>query len=439
MYSPIYDNSRLEEMQKVGLALRKINAAPILFNDEDADAFIEGLKAMNRLSVDEYKRLNKLSVKEMIEGWGGDKSAQIKMAVATMAKALQATNDSLFSVGKMNESLQVAQRHEKSFHAAGNTDLGKAVLELAGFNTAYSRPEIDAGWLGLFTMVDARGRESVKVEDILGFIRFYELNKHEEVILTPVGDRNGTSVGYRLFGGGVMFDNYDMQNSLTSANQILAGIRAASTDIKAILAYRELCADQTLSYSAITKFSGTSGTRDGEWARVNNNIHTMNEAARQMLENALQRDGKKKVKTVEGILPVTPATPIVVLYNPKHAEEIDRMRRMTGGDDGTNSRLLYNFQFQPSYLVPNSGGLTYSPSSNRDEWGLFGTATESGSKGSMGVRFILPGMRNLMLMFKDLEFGQDIRFSSQSTVVSAFERMNCVVDDRQSAKVSLIA
>lgn len=443
MYSIYLDQQRTLDNEKRNHALKMINATPIVFNNEQAEDFVRGVKALSGLGTDEIEKLKNLSVAELTAYWGdSDEQKKIKAAVSLMAKALKATNDAILGTGEMNESLSLATHaKEKSFHAVGNVDLGKAVLDLATLNNAYSRPEIDAGWMGLYTMFDARGRNEVRVSDVIGFLRWYELALHEQVILTAIGDRTGDTIGQRRFGGGFQFDTYDMQNNVYSVNQIITGLRNAASDMKSVVAYRELCIDQGLSYPASTKFTGTSGTRDGEWARTNNNIHALNEAIRKMQLNALQIvDGKKANKRTEGTLPVTATTPIVALYNPKHAEEIDRMRRMTGGDDGTNSRLLYNIQFQMSYLVPVSGGYTYTENGKeRDEWGIFGKVTESGSKESFGVRLILPGMRNVFVMYKDLEFGQDTRFGTQSTVVGAFERYNAVVDDRQSAKVTLTA
>ena len=310
---------------------------------------------------------------------------------------------------------------------------------------------IDMDYAAAFQIVNARGRKAVLVSDVVMDVRFNELGSDEAPILTGLGHSDEEeSVQARRFGGGVKLNDYDAQFSMMNANQILNSIRIASVRLRAWVGYKEIATIGTYKQPLTEKYSLT-GITDPEKIyklQVLNAIFSLNEAYRVIINRAAQIketpvDGQSSQKTAA--LPVNTDTRVLVYYNHAHEEFIRHIRSVSTRQtnlmgNGHATELFRSFIFMPPNLMPVSGAITNKKSVKRferDRWGAFNDVKEYDSTGSIGVKMVIPGLRNIFPEFQSLTFGTDTKASHETRQIAAFERYNAAMDDRQHMHLQL--
>lgn len=438
MYSQSYNESVLTNMKEITKSLSLIAKAPLVKDDETAESFAKGIQEISRLTADDREALDKMSLKELK---ASDYSKHIKTAYSITGDALKSVSDAVSGRASINP---VIQANEKAFHTETRNNMDRAVLMVDELSSMMQYTDIDPSWALAFRSVDASGREEVSVSDILGEIRFQELSRTEPPILTSLGSEKSEKTGYRRFGGGVIQNLYDMPISAYTVNEVLSAIRIASLRTRAQVAYKEIFRHGSANDAyAFTPYTGGTDTtsKDVNYKASIDAIHTINTAYRQMIDKAAQirtTANKKGSKgKLQAPLPVSYNSPVLVYFDHTHISFLDVMRRMIGGEDGNNPRLLYNFVFLPTHLAPASGGWTFGDDESRDDFGIFGKVTESGPISKVAARLVMPGMRNLHATMQGLTFGQETKWTRETAEIAAFERYTFAVDPRQSAKVTL--
>ena len=332
-------------------------------------------------------------------------------------------------------------------HTETRSNYAQAVELVDSISSMAQENGIDAGWMLAYQPKSVLGKNEMEVEDIIGQIRFHQLTKTERVILTGLGTEEMEKVGYDRFGGGAKYNNYDMANSAYRVNEILTGIRLAYLRIQAAGAYREIFRQGSKNvdygFKANPDIGTDTTTQDKAFNASASAIYSLNEAFREMkLEAGQIRKSPNKKGTDnqdQAPLMITSATTGIVFFNEKWNTRIDQMRRMSGGDNGINPRLLHNFLFVPSHLAAVSGGWKVDGSKQRDEHGLFGNAKEFASIEKQAVRLVIPGQRNLHGLFQGLSFAQETSFLDEETTIAAYAREKFIADHRQTARVQLEA
>lgn len=440
----------LKGLKDVQAGLWRIARLPIVDNNEAAGNFIKGYRELMRLDKETRKKIGDMSVEELNKS---EYSTQIKTAVGVTSKALKSVSDATSNRAGQNERIQAALK-EKSMHTETRSNFAQAVELVDQLSSMTQENGIDAGWMMAYQPKQVLGKDEMEVRDIIGQVRFNQLGRTERVILTGLGSEESEKVGYDRFGGGVKYMHYDQANSAYTVNEILTAIRIAYLQMQAWVAYKEIFrqgADNAeYAFKAHPKEGTNTTTKDKSYDWTSSAIHTLNESFRMMkLEAGQIRTSPQKKGTDnqdQAPLLITPATTGIVYYNEAHATLVDQMKRMSGGDDNINSRLMHNFVFLPTHLSPISGGWKVEASKQRDEFGAFGKVSEYAAIGKTdsgnykpGVRLVIPGQRNLHGMFQGLSFAQETSFLDEETTVAAYAREKFVTDSRQTARVALEA
>lgn len=434
---------------EVGKAIGQICRIPVITSNEEAEIFRAGIQKLRDLSEKDLERIGKIGVEEYVKDKAHDeetrKSLQVVISASEiMAKSLGSVSD--FVSRKPNKFL------EKAFHneTGGNLyeQYTRLIDQMADIGDS---SHIDAGWMPAYNMVNAGGTQALRVRDLVHAVRFYELGPDEDPPLTSIGGGpNDDLIHPRRFGGGVKMNTWDSQFAMFSANEILANIRLESMRLYNWNGYKTLSMIGSNTFEYIEKYSPSGlDALDARRVRVQNMIHTLNEAALKLKIQAAQMpenpgSGYPQDKT-EARLPVSVNTPVFVYYNFQHESTVQDMMAF-GYDksfrgDGLVEGLIYPFTFVSSMLVPKSGAFTnkgVKDKSRYDEWGAFGPVRDTGSQKSFGVKLVLPGMRNFAARFQGITFGRDANASAESEIISAFERYGHIVDDRQHMHVELL-
>ena len=454
MYSNTYNNAVLERLKEAQAGLSKLANIPLLYTDEAAQNFADGCVELFKMSKAEREKIESLTSEELKKS---DYSKEIKTAVAITSKAISMVSAASMGNALNSEAIEKAIAAEKkSFHTETRSTMERAVLVVDEISSMMQETGIDAGWMLAYRPIAAYGKDEIQVNDVLGLLRFSQLGRNEDAMFTGLGSEKAEKVGYDRFGGGFEYNTYDMPNSAYNLNQVLAGMRVAALQLQAWVAYKNLfrqdAANGEYAVQAWPNAGTDTTTKDKSFNWAANAIHTLNESFRTMkLEATQTRQSplKKGSETkTQAPLPITAQTSGLVYFNDAHSSLIDSVRRMSGGDDGINPRLLQPFVFIPTMLAPQCGGWRVTDEVDRDDHGAFGVMEEfaqvkktgaGNPRAIVGARLVIPGLRNLHAMFQDLSFGEETNFVSEKVRIAAYKREKFAVDPRQSAMVKLEA
>ncbi len=441
MFSAEYNLEVAQRVRKTSETLARVARIPVIESNEEAADFIKGIDEISKLPAAELARLEGLTPSQLEKDV---ESVPLKTAVVALANSLKMASDA--TAGRAHENLLIQDFAKRKDWGTGFNNFERAVVTVDELSSMMQTAGIDASYMLAYRSVDASGREEMAVRDILGEVRFYELLRNEEVILTSTGNEKGDTVGFRRFGGGFEYSTYGIEASAVSVNDMLAGMRVASMRTKAAVAYREIFRHGSgrLNYGYTAwKYAGTDVTTEEKTlGAAYGAIHTLNEAARQMIEAAVQvASGTKKGEKgkTEAALPVTASSPILVYYNHSHNALISLIQRIIAGPNGINPTLNYNFVFVPTHLAPASAGWESTGDNERDDYGIFGKVKEAAAINKAAVRLVIPGIRNLHGTFQGLSFSNETKVMKELVMVGAFERYTFVTDNRQSARVQIEA
>ncbi len=441
MYSPQYNREVLEKVHETSATLSRIARIPVVETDEEAKNFMDGISEISKMAPDELRKLEGLSLEELATS---KQTEPVKTAVLCLSKSLKMASDA--TAGRAHDNEIVRDFSKRKDWGAGFSNFERAVVTVDEISSMMQTAGIDASYMLAYRSVDASGREEMATRDILGEARFYELLRSEKAILTPMGNEKGDTVGFRRFGGGFEYPTYGTDISAVSVNDMLAALRVASMRTKAAAAYKEIFRHGSgrLNYGYTAwPYAGTDATTEEKtMGAAYGAIHTLNEAARQMIEAAIQvSSGTKKGEKgkTEAALPVTASTPVLVYYNHTHNAILSLIQRLILGPNGLNPTLNYNFVFVPTHLAPVSAGWSVTDETERDDYGLFGKVKEAEALQKAAVRLVIPGFRNLHGTFQGLSFNNQTEVLKESVTVAAFERYTFITDNRQTARVQIQA
>lgn len=430
----------LQMINGASAEMRRLCAIPIVTHSEEADLVLKGIDTLKTMKESDWRKLADSPIEDASKSHPDE---AIRAALQVMLKSFKVNNDAISGKSYLNESII----RSKSLHTDGLLS-GNAIRNIDEVSAMFNSSDIDAGYLSAYRVVDARGALGTKVVDMVGQIRFHELKDNEEPIMTPLGEMKSDEIGLRKFGGGFVGNTYMMQNSVLTVNNFLEGIRVASANMRANVAYKELfMADSGINkQTPVTgsKAVASTGNDDAfaaEYVKLANARITLNEAARIMMNRALNvRDDARKKKDEDGEAPLTVsmATPILFLYNPVHSTFVNKMIGLTGNAAGIPASLDYNFVFVPTHLAPMSGGWTLDAKNDRDYAGAFGTVKDYGNRDDISGMLVYPQMRNVMTLYQDLTFASSTDAVSETQKFAAYERYNVATDVRQKTHVKLV-
>lgn len=439
--------ARIERRDEI---LAQLCSLPVVFSEDDAKQAVKGLKSLSnsKFSRGDWEKLQGLSIKAFGKT---NKEGKIKipivvkeafpereqqLALTVMAKALSMINDGLF--GKHNDIMGMYGSVQKAFHTESAIDLSRAILELNTATDEFQMNNIDSGWMNGFTMVDARGRQSVSVTDLVSQLQFKQIGYDE--VPKPQGLDQGEkkeSIGRRQFGAAFAVHDYDKNFAIWTVNDFLRKLRVASLITKTNLGYRILL-EETSSQKLIEKYTPGTAKED-----IMNAAVTLNQAYIDVMTQAGNIDmpqAKGKVKRKEAPLTKGFTSAVLAYYHPIHEAFIQRLRKLTVGDDGVNDQIVYPFIWVPSFSAPASGAykLRAGTAQTRDEYtGIYGTYDEVGHITAPSVHLVIPKLRNLFITYEDMVMDKGKQPGSREEITYAFEQYNAVKDLRQSKRVVL--
>jgi hypothetical protein len=173
---------------------KRVIYAPVVQDDEEARLVGNGLKALQTMSSDEFKKLEKLTVKEIAEGWTGEGETAIKAAAAAVNDAMQLATASVMGQSFRNRLVKARKgmEHLRDDAAATRT----VSMDMSGPEA----PGLDLGWRRAFVFEDATGVELLKIMNWRAGLRYLEYNNSsDEIQLETVGGSDSQREGARYF------------------------------------------------------------------------------------------------------------------------------------------------------------------------------------------------------------------------------------------------
>lgn len=439
-YSPKLDGDINEAIRTKSVAMHKIANLDIVERGQN-EMFMKGFQKLSTLEKKDLEAILGLTPEEVKKKWEDRDEAY---TIVAMADALGAVNDALLGRAKHNRLLSSIIQSEKSFHNESLTATERAVVMVDDAADLINGQYFDMGWSPSYVARNVLGAMQMKIVDLMGDFFFEELGEDEDPEPRGIGSKKDALISYKRYGGAVSLNDYAMQSSMLSANEILSLIRGASVRTKTWAAYKELFTYKSgdLAYDLQSYYNETVvGNKDKGYKETGNAIYTLNYAANLLKQNAMgipaNEPAKRQKTKAESNLNMSPNQPCIVYYHPNHFDLISKIRRQLNGEDGINAQLEFPFIFVPTYLCPLSGAWEVDDENKKDEWGTIGTVKEYKPKNEVGVHLVIPGYRNQWGVFQNLSFGQDRRASAEKTVFSAFERYIFAKDRRQSARVRI--
>jgi len=442
MYNITLEKDIVSGLRAMANGVQKIATTPVVDNQEDAELFVEGIKTINKMPADKFEKIKDLTAEEVVKGL---EEEDVSAYIHIMSKALGSTNDALQGKAGRNEFLNERIAVEKALHNESLTDTARAAREVDQSFDFVQSNQFDTTWVPFYVPRNVMGAQEMIVRDITGDTKFVELERGEEPKPSGIGRETDQRLPYRIYGGALLFEDYEIANSVLSVNDHLSYLRSASVRTKSWVAMKEIqmIKADTKHYSLQEFYNQPiADNKDQIWKDVANARYTLNHAAYQMKLEAGQvpEDITERPKhKIEARLDVSVFDPVYVLYNPAHYHHIDLLRNMIRGEDGINPSLAFPFIFLPSYMAAHTGGFTpvAGEEKTKDQWGTRTVVKERTTKNEIGVHLILPGRRNQWGNFSNLAFGRDRREASETTLISARERYLFAKDVRQTCTVTL--
>lgn len=415
----------------------KATRIPVCMDDESAEKVGKGFDEILRMKNDEIEKLKKESFEDIVKYHS---SANVKASVYHLGEALGIIHDAL--LGTLGKSENQMRMIKKMYHSESGKNNNVLVVN-SGMQTA-DMANVDMNWSVAFTAQDATNAEFMKIYDFVSATKFLEY-KDETSDIEAMGLGAGTSdvIKPRFFATAFKYGERDFRFSAWRINDILSNIRLSALKNISLAAYR--CLGDTAGaeiYSASTKFTPTgSDELKDEILEVLKARQTLNDVHFKMVERANPSvDPKSKNPKSEAALDsVTVNSPILFYYNHQHRGFINKLRSMTGGDNGINIDILDEWVFIPSALMPKSGGHTITGENGdvRDAHGFYGKIKENGPISQLAGKAVIPGLRNQYGIFRNLSFVNKSDTLKETTTIGAKQSHKFIMDDRQHALVKL--
>lgn len=420
--------------------------APIVQDEEEARLVSDGIRAMKAMGVDEFKKLEKLSVEEIATGWSGEGETAIKAAAAAVNDAMALVTASVTGQSFRNRLIKArkAIEHLRDDAAATRT----VSMDMSGPEA----PGLDLGWRRAFTFEDATGVELLKIMNWRAGLRFLEYNNaSDEIELETVGGTDSQREGARYFAAGFRYDDREQRFSMVAVNQMLAYARQEYLFTLSRLGYREIftkkygstdvVADTFTSSSPEVQAFAKPGTDDKtDWEHTIYQARSiLNAAHRNMIDNASQiENGKSRKRSKENPIRVTATDPILLYHNHRHNEAVDAIFRNGFGDNNINPVLISNVVPIATAIAPISGGWDVTATTEkRDDFGFFGSLKETGNPETIGGMLVIPANYNIFATFRSLSFVNATDSLRESTTIGAKFEARPLMDKRQKALVNL--
>lgn len=432
-------NNKIQKAQDQLISLMSI---PKVTSKEVAEKVWKGFKAIRDMKASEREKLVELSVSEAAKEYGHD---DIRTTLRVVEESTKMVGAFLSGQLSTNESFQKIQ--EKNVLDASRDDMRATMV--IDYASELQTGGVDLGWLPAYVARNAENAQEVKRLDMNSIIRFVEVSAVDEI--PPKETLSGKQTeryGPRFISARVEYSDDDMRFSTWTVNDILRRMQQAYSQSVTYMAYKRIF-EYNNTYQKYTtsdisntarRYLSVSDAKDINYAMAHRGRNLLNIAHNRIVNIAMNRDktDKKRVQSTESKLPIGPLDPIYVYFNHEHREFFDRLGRMIPGEDGVNSPLLDNWIFVPTYCAPLSGGWTVAgetTSTERDEWGLYGTITEQGKGNAPSAMAIIPGLRNEYTTFRNMYMINTVREEEESTRILAKARLNFVIDDRQKALI----
>ena len=425
---------------------KRVIYAPIVQDDEEARLVGSGLKALQTMSSDEFKKLEKLTIKEIAEGWAGEGETAIKAAAAAVSDAMQLATASVMGQSFRNRLVEARKGmdHLRDDAAATRT----VSMDMSGPEA----PGLDLGWRRAFVFEDATGVELLKIMNWRAGLRYLEYNNSsDEIQLETVGGSDSQREGARYFAAGFKVNEREARFSTVTVNQMLSYARQEYLFALSRLAYREIftkkyggtdvVADTFNSSSPEALAFALNGDNDKEnWdLTIYQARSILNAAHRHMVDSASQiENGKSRKRSKENPIRVTATDPILLYHNHRHNEAIEAIYRNGRGDNDINPTLIANVVPISTAIAPISGGWDVTATTEkRDDFGFFGTTKETANPETIGGMLVIPGNYNIMATFRNLSFVNATDMLRESTTIGAKFEARPLMDKRQKALVNL--
>ena len=429
-------------IQKAQDQLGSLISMPKVTSAETAEKVWKGFKAIRDMKASEREKLVELSVQEAAKEFGSD---DVKVALRVVEESTKMVGDFMGGQLATNEAFQQAQR-KNVLDASRDDDKATMIVDYA---RELQTGGVDLGWMPAYVARNATNAQEIKRLDMNSIIRFVEVSSVDEIPpKETMSGKQNERYGPRFISARVEYSDDDFRFSTWTLNDILSRIQQAYSQSVTYMAYKRIFeynnTFQKYTTSDISeasrRFLTVSNAKDINFAMAHRGRNLLNIAHTRMVNIAMHRDktDKKRVQSTESKLPIGPLDPIYVYFNHEHREFFDLLGRMIPGEDGVNSPLLDNWIFVPTYCAPLSGGWTVTgetDSTERDEWGLYGTIAEQGKGNAPAAMAVIPGLRNEYATFRNMYLINTVREEEESTRILAKARLNFVMDDRQKALI----
>ena len=440
-------NEFLTQRRKSDRALLGLARTPVIYDPEEARIFNDGLEKLITLSFEERRQIADMDVKDVAKMTGLDEN--VKKAIGIIERSLGAVSDAITGApNSLLKRMADMERKAKALHTEQVSMVESYVLEVSTMRESLNEQYIDSGFLGAYRFISTDSARSIKMRDIFMDFRFQELGHNEEADAISMAGETDEEISVRRFGAAARLNEWDQKFQLVSANEILALIRIAALKLYTWVAYKSLfIGGERYKPQSMIEVEENATAADIFKAEIFNANHTLNLGYEYLIRNAgnipeSPADGGP-TGGPEAALPVSMQTAVLGFYNPVHESFVRQMRSVTLGNalrgDGMVVDMYQPVIFAPTPLAPLSGqwDLVDGGNKQRDAWGAFGKVQEAAGKSAPAIRLVIPGLHNIGARFQGLQIGTDRQASKEAMVISAHERYNFHVEERQVLTVEL--
>jgi len=443
-YNKEYNITLSKQLIEAGAAIGRLARTNLIQGEVQQKAFINGLRRIKDMSAadfDKWRSMTPDQVKAMKDA-KDQKDKEAGMTLHLLYKSMLFMSDIKYGTDLSNSFAEMNRKRQKDFHADNNSMFSNDVQTISAVVNAVGQ-QVDLGYLDAYNSVDARSARKLRISDLIYQVRFMELAKGSEPVLSGGFDEQTDDITGRYFGAAVSIDDRDSQFMPVCANALLAQFRIESERTLSHVAYKEIFRYRTaqVEKNVIEKLAATANddAMTAHWRTILNGRHTLNEGVADMFDaaNKVSAGNKKTQNTTEINKNIPISTPIAVYYNHRHSDFFTDIQSNQSNQNLPQTGLHYNYLFIPTAKAPLSGAWTMVDEQALDDFGTRGTVKEKGTKNHTGCKAIIPSLRNIAATFEGLNFEQDRRSTSRATIISARQMANFVVDDTQVTWVKL--